>query len=262
MKKILLIVCLFFLSLQTVYAKDTTFELTDTKGMEGDTITVKLKINNSPSFGILGAKLDYDETKLKYVSSKIIGLDKAMMKDNTESNGIVMMYAFCIDKDNLMDDTGNIFEVKFKIISKEKEQSKIELEITDFAIDEVEPLNYTTKDSTITINQETKTVSVSDFTSLKDEIDSQIEGNIEWKSSNTSVATVDENGNVTFKNSGDVTITAISDDKVVFEKEYEVADKEKNNHIFFITVGICFCVIIIVVVSFFIVKRKKKNETK
>ena len=81
MKKILVILLVFFLSVQPVNAKDTSFELTDERGMKGETITVKLEINDNPSFGILGATLDYDETKLEYKSSKIIGLDNAFMKD-------------------------------------------------------------------------------------------------------------------------------------------------------------------------------------
>lgn len=260
MKKILVILLVFFLSVQPVNAKDTSFELTDERGMKGETITVKLEINDNPSFGILGATLDYDETKLEYKSSKIIGLDNAFMKDYDNNNGQVMMYAFCIDRDSLMDDTGNIFEVEFEVISEEVEQSKIKLEITDFAIDETETLNYTTKDSTITINRKTETVSSSENISLKDEIEGQDEEDIKWHSSNTDVATVDENGNVTFKNNGEVTITATSEDNIIFEKNYEVDNKGSNNTL--IIGGILVGVIIIALATFYIIKRKKKNGKK
>lgn len=261
MKKILVILLVFFLSVQPVNAKDTSFELTDERGMKGETITVKLEINDNPSFGILGATLDYDETKLEYKSSKIIGLDNAFMKDYDNNNGQVMMYAFCIDRDSLMDDTGNIFEVEFEVISEEVEQSKIKLEITDFAIDETETLNYTTKDSTITINQEIETVSSSENISLKDEIEGQDEEDIKWHSSNTDVATVDENGNVTFKNNGEVTITATSNDNIIFEKDYEVDNKGSNNTLMIIG-GIIVGVIIIALITFYIIKRVKKNGKK
>lgn len=260
MKKILVILLVFFLSVQPVNAKDTSFELTDERGMKGETITVKLEINDNPSFGILGATLDYDETKLEYKSSKIIGLDNAFMKDYDNNNGQVMMYAFCIDRDSLMDDTGNIFEVEFEVISEEVEKSKIKLEITDFAIDETETLNYTTKDSTITINRKTETVSSSENISLKDEIEGQDEEDIKWHSSNTDVATVDENGNVTFKNNGEVTITATSEDNIIFEKNYEVDNKGSNNTL--IIGGILVGVIIIALATFYIIKRKKKNGKK
>ena len=261
MKKILVILLVFFLSVQPVNAKDTSFELTDERGMKGETITVKLEINDNPSFGILGATLDYDETKLEYKSSKIIGLDNAFMKDYDNNNGQVMMYAFCIDRDSLMDDTGNIFEVEFEVISEEVEQSKIKLEITDFAIDETETLNYTTKDSTITINQEIETVSSSESISLKDEIESETEEIVEWKSSNSDVAKVDENGNVTFKKNGDVTITATSNDNIIFEKNYKVNNKGFNNTLMTIG-GIIIGVIIIALATFYIIKRKKKNGKK
>ena len=260
MKKILVILLVFFLSVQPVNAKDTSFELTDERGMKGETITVKLEINDNPSFGILGATLDYDETKLEYKSSKIIGLDNAFMKDYDNNNGQVMMYAFCIDRDSLMDDTGNIFEVEFEVISEEVEQSKIKLEITDFAIDETETLNYTTKDSTITINRKTETVSSSENISLKDEIEGQDEEDIKWHSSNTDVATVDENGNVTFKNNGEVTITATSNDNIIFEKNYEVDNKGSNNTL--IIGGILVGVIIIALITFYVIKRIKKNGKK
>lgn len=260
MKKILVILLVFFLSVQPVNAKDTSFELTDERGMKGETITVKLEINDNPSFGILGATLDYDETKLEYKSSKIIGLDNAFMKDYDNNNGQVMMYAFCIDRDSLMDDTGNIFEVEFEVISEEVEQSKIKLEITDFAIDETETLNYTTKDSTITINRKTETVSSSENISLKDEIEGQDEEDIKWHSSNTDVATVDENGNVTFKNNGEVTITATSEDNIIFEKNYEVDNKGSNNTL--IIGGILVGVIIIALITFYVIKRIKKNGKK
>ena len=261
MKKILVILLVFFLSVQPVNAKDTSFELTDERGMKGETITVKLEINDNPSFGILGATLDYDETKLEYKSSKIIGLDNAFMKDYDNNNGQVMMYAFCIDRDSLMDDTGNIFEVEFEVISEEVEKSKIKLEITDFAIDETETLNYTTKDSTITINQEIETVSSSESISLKDEIESETEEIVEWKSSNSDVAKVDENGNVTFKKNGDVTITATSNDNIIFEKNYKVNNKGFNNILMTIG-GIIIGVIIIALATFYIIKRKKKNGKK
>ena len=260
MKKILVILLVFFLSVQPVNAKDTSFELTDERGMKGETITVKLEINDNPSFGILGATLDYDETKLEYKSSKIIGLDNAFMKDYDNNNGQVMMYAFCIDRDSLMDDTGNIFEVEFEVISEEVEKSKIKLEITDFAIDETETLNYTTKDSTITINRKTETVSSSENISLKDEIEGQDEEDIKWHSSNTDVATVDENGNVTFKNNGEVTITATSEDNIIFEKNYEVDNKGSNNTL--IIGGILVGVIIIALITFYVIKRIKKNGKK
>ena len=41
MKKILVILLVFFLSVQPVNAKDTSFELTDERGMKGETITVR-----------------------------------------------------------------------------------------------------------------------------------------------------------------------------------------------------------------------------
>ena len=47
MKKILVILLVFFLSVQPVNAKDTSFELTDERGMKGETITVKLEINDN-----------------------------------------------------------------------------------------------------------------------------------------------------------------------------------------------------------------------
>ena len=260
MKKILVILLVFFLSILPVNAKDTSFELTDERGMKGDVITVKLKVNNNPSFGILGAILDYDETKLEYKSSKIIGLDNAFMKDDNNNNGKVIMYAFCINRDSLMNDTGDIYEVEFEVISEEVEKSKIKLEITDFAIDETETLNYTTKDSTITINQEIETVSSSESISLKDEIESETEEIVEWKSSNSDVAKVDENGNVTFKKNGDVTITATSNDNIIFEKNYEVDNKGSNNTL--IIGGILVGVIIIALITFYVIKRIKKNGKK
>lgn len=261
MKKVLVILLVFFLSILPVNAKDTSFELTDERGMKGDVITVKLKVNNNPSFGILGAILDYDETKLEYKSSKIIGLDNAFMKDDNNNNGKVIMYAFCINRDSLMNDTGDIYEVEFEVISEEVEKSKIKLEITDFAIDETETLNYTTKDSTITINQKIETVSSSESISLKDEIESETEEIVEWKSSNSDVAKVDENGNVTFKKNGEVTITATSEDNIIFEKNYKVNNKGFNNTLMTIG-GIIIGVIIIALATFYIIKRKKKNGKK
>ena len=261
MKRILLMLCLLFMFIQNVNAANTTFELTEAKGMKGDTITVKLKINSNPSFGILGAKLDYDETKLEYESSKIIGLDNAMMKDAAESKGVVTLYAFSIDKDKLMDDTGDIFEVQFKILSDESEESKIKLEITDFAIDEVESLRYTANDGIVAIEKSKNKVSTSDTISLKDKIDKQ---KVQWKSSNSDIAVVDENGNVTFKKNGDVTITATDGEKVIFEKEYRVDDNKKdnkqNNNIFII---VCVSLVVILGIGvFYIIKNKNEKRKK
>jgi len=153
MKKIGIFFLFFFFLINSVSAKEAVFTLGNGKGNKGDEVTLKLTLEDNPAFGLLGVKLDYDENKLEYKDAEIKGLKNAFMKDVDEAKGIVTMYALVLDTKKLMEDTGNILEVTFKILSDKDETSKIEVNVTDFGVDENKTLDYTTKDGYVTIGK-------------------------------------------------------------------------------------------------------------
>lgn len=222
MKKIISFIAFFFLAMNIAYAKETVISLSDAHGNLNDTIKVNLNIKDNDEYGLLGVKLDYDETKLEYKDAKINGLKNAFMKDVDEAKGVVTMYALSLDKKRLMNDSGDILEVEFKIISDKNETSNIKVDVTDYAIDENTSLDYTTKDSVITIGN---VVTKNSKTSVKDKT---TDNNVTYKSSDENIATVDKDGNVTFHEDGDVTITAQKDDEEILKKDYKVDSKLKE----------------------------------
>ena len=260
MKKIICLIAFFLFSLNIVKAQEALFTIEEVSGIKDEVITINLNISNNPSFGLLGIKLNYDQSVLEYDSAKIIGLDKAFMKDVAEEDGVLTMYALCIDNKKLMDDTGNILQAKFKIISDTVSNTKININVTDFAIDETTTLDYKSSDGLININ---KAVERNTKLLFSDEIKDQ--ENIQYSSSDESIATVDENGNINFKENGNVIIKATLEDGTVLEKEYVVKDEipskesSRYNLKIIIIIGI---VILLILFTILIIRKKKHHEKK
>ena len=292
---IFMIIFISITNINICYADDiSSFELVGSSGNGGDEITLNFYIKDNPSFGLLGVKFYYDTSSLEYIDSSIIGFDKAFMKNVGDNDGTITMYALTISSENLIDDTGNILELKFKVITYESIDSTINVKITDYGIDETTSLQYTVNDTVIELNggeQETvdseteldddknlenvtwlssdgSVATVDLGAKLDDDIDLE---DVTWLSSDESVATVDSTGLVTFTNKGEVVISATNDDgEVVYEKEFtestnplsinnveESTDKNNNLLIFIITAIVIFAIIII----FYLRKKYVKNKS-
>lgn len=263
-KKILfIIIVLISFSLNVEAAETTTFSIADIDASAGEDITVSVNMKNNPKFGLLGIKVNYDTNKLTYDSCSINGFDNAMMKGcDPNKDGDIVFYALTIyeEEDKLLDDTGDIFDIKFKINDDVTEDIPLELNITDYGETANTKLEYNLENGNIKLSNNIISESVNSKVDLSKEIPKEYkEDKIIWKSSNQEIATVDDEGNITFKKDGNVTITATTDDgEVILEKKYRSNKEIKdNNYKIYIIIGI---ILIISLVIFIVIKRKKKKK--
>lgn len=255
-----------FVFCNNVYAEEkTVFSMNTVTSSSGEDVTLKLRMDNNPKFGLLFVKILYDTNKLEYVDSEVVGLKKALIKgvdQNKQKN--VVLYALTIDSNKLLDDTGDILKLKLKIKNDCKEDAEVKIDVTDYGVDENTSLDYEVKNGMVKVKKNIKSIDISknnDF-SLAEEVKEKNLKNITWTSSDEKIATVDKNGNVHFKKDGNVTITARDGNKVVLSKEYYGNEKIKkqlsiSKKVLFVAAGILL-VFVILLISLFI-RKKRKN---
>ena len=268
MKKIIVFLMLLLFPLIT-YAEDvTTFSIEDITASAGENVTIKLNIENKKEFGVLTARVHYDKTKLEYVSSELNGL-KSMLRgsDNNAEKGMVILYAINLSGSNKMKDNGNIMVTEFKIKDDVTDDIPLKIEIKDFGVDENTPLKYETKDGVIKIKKDVSSVNTNKTENLKEELNKVInedenkkDDKITWSTTDEKIATVDDDGNVTFNANGNVTIEAKdSEGNVIYSKDYYVNDKVKKS---FPLMAIIAAVALILVIILIIIRRKKCKKEK
>ena len=262
MKKIILFILLLMFPTIILADEITTFSLNEVTASPGNNVIIKLNIQNKQAFGVLTARIKYDNTKLEYVNSEVIGL-KAMLKGADKSNdkGVVALYAITLDEKKLMKDNGDILKVEFKINENVTEDIPLNLEIVDFGVNDSKALEYETKDGVIHVKTNVETVTKDKketlFDKAKEEIkNKEIEKNdIKWTTSDENIATVDKEGNVSFKDNGNVTIEATdSEGNKLYTKDYYVKDKVKKKLKLKTIIIIVIAIITIVVIT---LRRKK-----
>ena len=261
MKKIILFLLLLFPTI--IFADEiTTFSLNEVTASPGNNVTIKLNIENKQAFGVLTARVKYDNTKLEYVNSEVIGL-KAMLKgtDKNQDKGVVALYAINLDESKLMKDNGDILKVEFKINEKATNDIPLTLEIVDFGVSDSKPLKYEINNGIIHIKNDVETVNKDKTETLYDKAKEEIKDkdiekdDIKWTTSDENVATVDKDGNVTFKDNGNVSIEAKDKDgNTLYVKDYYVKDK-LNKKLKLSTIVIIVITIITIIV---ITLRRKK----
>lgn len=264
MKKTLKYLSILFILLFTsnVRAEEkTVFSLSNIKASSGEEVTITVNIKNNPKFELLGFKVYYDSSKIEYVSCGINGFSNAMLKDcNINKDKDITFYALTMytEEDKLMDDTGDIVDIKFKIKDNVKNDIPLSLDITDYGKTDTEPLDFDIINGKIEISGDIESKIVNEKDILSDKITEKKD--ITWESSDKSIATVDSSGNVNFKDNGNVTIKALDKDgNIIYEKTYLVNNKIKVSYTKYFVVGIILLIIISIVILV-IVKRKKKNE--
>ena len=261
MKKILLSISLFLILPYIVLAKDKVeFTLNDVNITNEKEVEINLNIKNNPGFGYLGLQVEFDQEKLEYVSSEIVGMKNALMKGaDINKDGNLSVYALQVSDKKLIDDNGTILKMKLKI---KKDFYTTDINLTNVSIgkDENQPYEFNITNSKVKMKLEEKSAE-NDTKNLEKEVTEYIKDenidykDIEWSSSNENVGKIDQNGNIKFNKSGKTTVTGKVDDKVVFEKTYEV--KNINYFIIFIPIVI---VLIIIAIWLIIRKRKKLNS--
>ena len=255
MKKLLFFLMMLIIPV-FIYAEEiTTFSLNEVSSIAGGNVTIKLNMDNKQEFGVLTVRLHYDNTKLEYISSKINGL-KAVLRgtDKNVSKGLVVLYAINLG-DNLMNDSGNVWTIDFKVKDDVKEDIPLSLEIKDFGKDESNKLKYEKKDGLIKIKESINTIEKNKTDNLSNNVKENEK--VIWSSTDKDVAIVDENGNVSFTEDGNVTIEAKNEDgKVIFSKDYFVKEKS-NNYLIWYIAGAILLIVISIITWRIICQRKK-----
>ncbi len=259
MKKIITFLILLIFPIIVHAENITTFSLSEVTASPGNNVTVKLNMNNKQEFGVLTGRIRYDKDKLGFISSELNGLKSVLRgSDNNEEKGLVTLYAINLSGSNQMKDNGNILTIEFKIKEDVTEDIPLKIEIKDFGVDENTPLKYETKDGVIKIKKDVATVSKDDKTTLQKEIEEVIKKDeeITWSTTDDEIATVGDDGTVTFKKDGNVTIEAKDKDgNVIYSKDYYVKEKVKKKFPFKIAIA---GVIAIIVIALIIIIRSKK----
>lgn len=247
-----------------VFAQEKSiFEMSNVKASAGEKVTLSLNLKNNPKFGMLGVKIYYDDKKLEYIDSKMHGFNGAILKGaELSENGKITLYAITIN--DVFDATGDILDIEFKIKSDCTENSEVKIEVSDYGVDENTPLEYEITNGKVIINDDVISVKEGSEIALNKEVKvSNSNKKVIWSSSDESIATVDEDGNVKFKKNGNVTITATDEDEnVILEKEYYSDKKIKNSVNVFSLKKIATIVgsIIILVISILFIKKKRKKK--
>lgn len=263
MKKILGITLLIISMLfSNVYASELpTITIGSSNASIGDEITIPVTLeNNKDGFACIGLKISYNSRSLEYVSAKIKGLKDAQMKDISNTNDIVFLYALVYDDDKILKDNGVIAEIKFKV-KDEAITSDLKVVQLDYGDKELNRLEHKTNDGKVKILEKGKISSTKDLSNLIENKDNK---KIKWKSSDNKVATVDKDGKVTFKKDGNAVITAVDEDgNILLEKEYNVSNKNKDNSkskkISIVSI-IVFIVLTLASITAIFIFRKKKNK--
>lgn len=266
MKKIILtlILCLCF-SLNVKAKELPTFIVGSSNANQGDEIIIPINIKNNKGFTFIGFKLTFDTNSLEYIDGTIKNLDEFEIKQVTlNDKKKIVFYAITLSSDKTMKDDNKLLELKFKVL-KDAKNSNLDLEVTDYGDSELNQFKYEVENGKVTI---LNNVVVGDSENLNL---NQAE-NVTWESSDNNKATIDEFGNVTFKDTGEVTITAKNKKgQIIDSKTYNVQDKEikevtiekptekasSNN----LQIIIIISLIILLISSIFIIRLFLKRRT-
>ncbi len=248
-KKILIIgICLVALNVKA--EELPIFIIGSSTAYKDETITVPITLQNNPGFSYLGVKIRYDSKKLEYVNSHLTNdFDNADLKGiEINAKKTITLYALT-SSDNLIKADGKIAEIKFKVISDKIEDISVEATIDNFGNTNDEEIDISKKDGIIHIinHGEVGKEEVIE----KDNLNSD---KVIYKSSNEDVATVSEDGIVTFKNSGTTEIEVTDENgNSLYKKEYKVdkpntkdKSKKKNSTFLYIVFGIFISIIIVI----------------
>lgn len=249
-----------------------TFKVGSCTAYKGETITVPIYLENNPGFDFLGIKIRYNSEKLEYVESYLTAEFTGASLKGIEINAkkTITLYALTSEDEKAIDVQGKIAEIKFKVLADNFEDVPIEATIDNFGKGRNEKIDITKIDGNVhilvhgVIGEKENLSSELDELLEKNNIDNK---NIKWRSSNEDVATVDEEGSVTFKDNGTAKIEATDEDgNVLYEKSYKVdkknttktSDTTKVNY--FVIFLIILLILIILIISFLIVRKRLKKK--
>lgn len=266
-RKLFLIILLLF-PLYVHADKKAIFSIDEVTASPGNNVTINFKLDNNKNFGILTARIKYDNSKITYVDSELKGLSNGLIKGIEENNqkGLVAVYGITLNKKKPMNDNGIIATIEFKIADNVTEDIPLTIDIKDFGVDESTSIEYDTKDGIIHINSNVETVTSKQNKSINEKIKDELkkqgidEKDLTIESSNDDVAIVKEDGSIELKEDGNATITVKDKNgNVIYTKDYFVK-KKINKYKRYIVPGMITLLVIVFFVVIIVIKRKKKCQ--
>ncbi len=249
MKKVLftIFLSLIFLISINVNAK-TEFKASTVNAKVGDDVKIKVTKSDNEQFQMLGIKIKYDKNKLEFKKCKVYGFDKAFMSGCKNINSIITFYAISASSDDLMNDSGNIYDITFKVKDVTDASIPINLKVTDYNSDIEHSLDYDTIDGAIILK---------DNTNNKDIVVNNNSNNIKENTSNEKR----DNNSYNEVDSREIK----EDNEVINNKETSKVKENKKNNIInktnkFIYIIICFIILFILLIL--LIKKKKKSKVR
>lgn len=267
MKKILLtlILCLCF-SLNVKAKELPTFVVGSSNANKGDEIIIPISIKNNVGFAFIGFKLTFDTNSLEYIDGTIKNLDEFEIKQVTLNNKKkIVFYAITLSSDKMMKDDKQLLELKFKVL-KEAQNSDLKLAVTDYGDSDLNQFKFKVENGKVNILNDA-------IVGNTENLNNDQEEDVTWESSDNNIAVIDEYGNVTFKDTGEVTITKknnkgkIIDSKIYNVKEKEIKEvkvvnnKEKTTNIHLLIIIIIISLFILLIGIAFIIRLILKRRT-
>lgn len=222
-KKILLFLFVFFCFCPSFCqaAEKIEFKMNEITVNTHEEFVVSLHLEHNPGFGVLSSTIVYDQEKLEFVSSEILGLSNAILKGAEKNlDGNISFFALTVRESKLMEDNGKILTLTFRVKEAVKEDTEIQLIIDNFGKNETSNYDFVVQNGIVHFANK---VIVKSDEELKEELPSYVQDKeIVWKSSNEDIAIVDAEGHVIFKKDGDVIITAEANGEIILKKDYSV----------------------------------------
>ena len=206
-----------------IAASKMTISLSSVSGNRGSEVIVNVNLSNNPGVRVLGGKVSFDRTKLEYVSSEVKSIENSKYTDSSynESTGNITFYLAANDSTSEpMTANGTIATIKFKIKDTASGTANMNISMDDVTINKGEYLtDYVEQGGTVTVKVPATGISLNkqSLTLEKGKSEKLVatvapsdatDKTVNWSSSNSSIATVDSQGNVTAKAKGTAVIFA------------------------------------------------------
>jgi LPXTG-motif cell wall-anchored protein len=222
----LILVLVMLMLPKTVKAVDTAeFKVGIASGEKDDTVEVTVSLENDSNFVAGNYELDFDSTKLEYVSytnGQILNeAGMSIVSDNDVSNGkVIIAYTANPTEKSHDREKGSLITVKFKIITdtlgktdltfscstlKQEDGTDVPVNVTNGYVDVIK------KVKSVSLNKDTLSLEKGDTETLVatySPTDTTEDTTITWSSSNEKVATVNSTGTVTAVGGGQAKIKA------------------------------------------------------
>lgn len=173
MKKIFLVLTIFILFYAINVNAKTIFTASSTSAKVNDVVEVKVNMDKDSSleYQALGIRMRYDGKSLSFVKCEINGFEDVAMNGCKNNNNSVTFYAISISSTVLMNYSGNLYNVYFKVKNTNDSEIPIVLDVTDYSKDLENNYPFDVIGGKITIKNDSKKEESSKKANIKKSID-------------------------------------------------------------------------------------------